>query len=684
MMDAAESTAPLQPHDRQLLLAFLILASLPHAFWLPAWISLACLLLWMILLLVQTARLPKPGRLLRVCLAAACVAAVGIGFGTISGRQAGAALLAMLVPIKILESESRRDTVVTLFLELFLLFTAVLFSQTLLVGLYLLAVVWLAAAGMMVITRHCRNPGACLLTAGKLFLQAAPLAVLIFLLFPRLHSGLLGLSPKSNQAVSGLSRSMAPGSIASLARSEKVAFRAEFHGSTPKHERLYWRAVVLRRFDGFRWTEGRPCTRLEPSLPAWSGSTEYTITLEPTGTRLMVALDLPFNWSIRSGSLEPGFLLRSKEKIESTRRYRLRSAVDYRTPRLEREQLSACLALKPGTNPKTRQLVARLTQDSQNPEHTIERVLAALSSQDLAYTLSPPQLSRTNPIDDFLFRTKQGYCEHFAQALAWMLRAAGIPSRIVAGYQGGELNPLGDYFIVRQSRAHAWVEAYQPDRGWVRLDPTRALDPDSLAPGISGPAAASSGQSGAGKDGLGLLGEAWHRTILVWDGFNHAWNSWLLGYSTDRQQALLERFGLESEAGQSIGRLILITMLAGLVALTVIFALLLRPQRRSMDPSLKAYRAFLTKLAKAGIERRPQEGPHDLADRVEILNPQLAEQAKSIISLYIRLRYREETDARLLPQLTTQVRRFKPRQQGNALAWFRAVGTRFRRTGNRP
>jgi transglutaminase-like putative cysteine protease len=683
-MDAAESTAPLQPQDRQLLLVFLILASLPHAFWLPAWISLTCLLLWMILLLVQTAKVPKPGRLLRVCLAAACVAAVGIGFGTISGRQAGAALLAMLVPIKILEAESRRDTVVTLFLELFLLFTAVLFSQTLLVGLYLFAVVWLAAAGMMVITRHCSNPGACLLTAGKLFLQAAPLAVLIFLLFPRLHSGLLGLSPESNQAVSGLSRSMAPGSIASLARSEKVAFRAEFHDSTPEHERLYWRAVVLRRFDGFRWTEGRPCTRLEQSLPAWSGSTEYTITLEPTGTRLMVALDLPLGWSLRSGSLEPGFLLRAEEKVESTRRYRLRSAVDYRTPRLEREQFSTCLALQPKTNPRTRQLVARLTQDNQNPERTIERVLAALSSQGLAYTLAPPQLSRTNPIDDFLFRTKQGYCEHFAQALAWMLRAAGIPSRIVAGYQGGELNPLGDYFIVRQSRAHAWVETYLPDRGWIRIDPTRELDPDNLAPGISGPAAASSGRSGAGKDGLGLLAEAWHRTILVWDGFNHAWNSWLLGYSPDRQQALLERLGLESEAGQSIGRLMLITMLAGLALLTGLCLLLLRPRHRSMDPSLKAYRTFLTKLAKAGIDRQPQEGPHDLADRVESLNPELADQAKSIISLYVRLRYREEIDARLLPQLTTQVRRFKPRPQGNALAWLRAVGTRFRRSGSRP
>jgi hypothetical protein len=290
----------------------------------------------------------------------------------------------------------------------------------------------------------------------------------------------------------------------------------------------------------------------------------------------------------------------------------------------------------------------------------LQEILQYFRHKDFSYTLTPPALQQDHPIDDFLFRTRQGYCEHYAQALAWMLRAASIPSRVVAGYQGGELNPVGEYFIVRQSQAHAWVEAYFKDQGWTRVDPTRFIDPGRIDPSLAGSIPGSSRSDRPQSGIFAWLEDFQHQAVLAWDGLNHAWNTWLLGYGESQQNALLRKTGLGSDIRRDLGRIILMGLISLLAFLGLLMLILLRPRFQALDPAQASYRAFLKKLEQSGLTRWRAEGPLNFAHRAAKLRPELAEDIRAITQLYVRIRYREEASRELLADLRAKVKRFHP------------------------
>jgi transglutaminase-like putative cysteine protease len=644
------------PHIRILLLA-LAAAFLPHVFWLPPWIAGFCFCLWLWRLLIDMRGWETPGRVTRLLLTGAGLVCMLLLWGTALGRIAGTGLLCLMLAVKPLETETHRDRMLLLLLALFLLFCSTLFSQSLLLGIYLFP----AAGFLLAVLIRINHPRVPLAAAARrtatILLQAAPLGLVLFLLFPRLPGGIFGLEKRSSAGVTGISERMAPGSISRVARSEEVAFRADFRAEIPAPEHLYWRAVVLTLYNGREWIPG-PLAGTSPSFRSASSKRSYEVILEPSGEKLLPVLDMPASVPDRA-RMKTGRILRARENVTSVFRYQATSVLDYTTGPPDPRYMRRCLQLS-GRNPQTRSLVRAMLKGADDPESFIQKVQAHFRTQEFDYTLNPEQLDRQGSIDDFLFGTRSGFCEHYAQAAAWMLRAAGIPARIVAGYQGGETNPVGDYLIVRNSHAHAWVEAYVRGRGWVRVDPTVAVSGAGTASGDS--AAGTRGRSWLGAAAPDWLARAWTGLRLGWDAVSHTWNLWVLGYDYSKQSALLQSLHLGRDAFRGLSRVILLATAIAFLLLGIYAAVLLKRNRPDKDRARALYDAYRAKLDRAGLETSDSEGPRDLEARVARERPDLAEEAGRIAGLYIRIRYQGLVDKQTFKQLRQAVSRLRPRK----------------------
>jgi transglutaminase-like putative cysteine protease len=611
------------------LLLSVLMVIAPHASHLPPWVSALCiaLLLWRGYLAQSGNPLPKRWMLLTITVASLCGAL--IAFHTLFGREVGVTLLMLLACLKLLELKTRRDAMALIYLACFIMITGFFYSQSLMIFLYMLVtllvvtLVWVQLHA----TRSAFKPR--LKIALSLLLQAIPLTAILFVLFPRVQGPLWGL-PQDAFAGSGLSDSMAPGSLGRLALSDAVAFRVSYQGQIPRRDQMYWRGPVLWNFDGRSWTQGRSARGISPQLSDTGQAIEYSVTLEAHNQRWLFALDMPDRIPV-AASLSDDFQLLNQEAVTARLRYGARSLLEFHANLQESpRQLRRALQLPQGLNPLSRQLAANWRSSSSSDAQIANRALRYFNQQDFHYTLAPPPLGY-NGIDDFMFTTRQGFCEHYASSFVFLMRAAGIPARVVTGYQGGEYNSFGNYYIVRQSDAHAWAEIWLKERGWLRVDPTAAIAPERVEHNLS---AALQGNSALPF--MSRNPPQWLRELsLNWDAVSYRWNQWVIGYDNERQFALLARFGIDSPSVQ------VINLLAGVMMLIGLFALyMLRPvYAREQDKTQAAWLKLCRKLAKSGLARAPHEGPWDFTLRVGAARPDLAESIQNLATRYLALRY---------------------------------------------
>jgi protein-glutamine gamma-glutamyltransferase len=614
----------------------------PHFSVLPVWLPItACLaMLW-------RGWLWKQGRLFAnswLVLGLAGAGTVGILFEyrTIFGREPGVALLVVLMSLKLMELRRPRDAVVVVMLAYFLLLTHYFFADSIPVGLWMLVALVTATAAL--IRLQAPHAGAAYDTvrhAGILVLQALPIMAVLFLLFPRINGPLWGLPQDSRKASSGLSEVMAPGSISELSLSTALAFRAEFKGPMPARNLLYWRGPVLSDFDGAIWKPDRSINNSVPKIIAWpvepltaAGKAnpslfDYTLTLEPHQQRWLLALDLPVKLPANT-SLSSSLTVLARNRVRERLRLDFTSMTQSRAGAGESPNvLGRALALPAEINPRSRKLAAGWRSELGQPAAIVESALKYFQQEKFVYTLQPPLVGRDG-VDEFLFDSKRGFCEHYASAFVFLMRAAGVPARVVTGYLGGELNPVDGHLSIRQSDAHAWAEVWINGEGWRRIDPTATIAPNRIEQGLQ-----SALPEGEALPALLRPEFDWLRTLRHrWDAIDYAWNRWVLGYDSDRQRQLLSRFGIASNWQT------LVAFLAGFMGVAMLaLGIWIARQKPRLDRAQALWIIACEAFARRGFPRAAGEGPMDYARRLSTVDPLLAEQANSIADHYVRLRY---------------------------------------------
>jgi transglutaminase-like putative cysteine protease len=452
---------------------------------------------------------------------------------------------------------------------------------------------------------------------------------------------------------------MQPGSLSRLIESDAVTFRVRFDDAPPPRAQLYWRGPVLHAFDGRKWTPGLPDlqTRIAQRVIRAGTPVSYHVTLEPHHHRWLFALDLAAPEAMRMlGVLRFDYQPISVRSIDDLVQYPMTSYPGATGGDLPEPVRRIALDLPDGFSERARELARewRAEAESAGAGDAViaQRALDYFRSELFYYTLSPPPLGR-DPVDDFLFTTRSGFCEHFSSAFTVLMRAAGIPARIVTGYLGGEVNALSPHMTVRESDAHAWSEIWLGDRGWVRVDPTGYVAPDRIEYGIDRALAANERVPGRLLRSSALLG----RLRDAWDAATFAWNDWVLGYSRERQYALLEWLGIKSPSAAklTIGLGILLTLCAA--ALSLHLAWQSRP--RAADPAQRSYARFCAKLARVRLGRAPEEGPDDFAHRAGAARPELKAAIDRITSVYLSVRYLPEPRMEHLALLRRLVHAFR-------------------------
>lgn len=631
-----------------LLAAAVVATLLTHLAHLPAWLwAPAAVLLSLRIWLRQrgAARVPA---WVRLPLTAVLFVLVLTGFGNVFGREPGSVLGCGLLALKLLETERERDARVALGFAAFMLMSALLFEQTLPFTLLACAVLLLVIAALAALQpaplptrRPLRAPFA---TAALLLGAGLPLAAAAFVLVPRLGTPLWGAPGQDTLARTGLGERMAPGSLTELLIDDSPAFRVDFDGAPPPPAQRYFRAIVLWEFDGATWTRGFGPRPPEP-LQAQAAPSTYTITLEPTDRPWLPALDVPLA-APDGARLLADRTIAAREPVARPRQYRVQSATRATlAPELGAYDRRRALALPDGFDPRARELAARWR--AQGDDEAVVRAALDLFHADFTYTLNPPLLGRDS-IDDFLFDTRRGYCEHYAAAFVFLMRAAGIPARVVTGYQGGWWN--GTYLLVRQSDAHAWAEVWLPRQGWRRVDPTAAVSPARIELGAR-----------AADDSAGWSRADWLRDLRNrLDVANRLWTEAIVRFDAMRQRGLLTPFGVASANPGDL--LLALSAVLGLAMLAATIWAMRATPAPAGDALDRTWAALRRRLERAGFATPSHEGPLDLLQRLRAAAPAAAERLGAVVDEYVDLRYRSSVpDPRRVRALHAAIGRLRLR-----------------------
>jgi protein-glutamine gamma-glutamyltransferase len=644
--------------------AILLACLAPHVTRFPWWLSLGLVCL-VLLRLLQRQRMgvavPKP---IRLALVLALTLLIGWHYGSLVGRHAGSALLATMLVLKLMESERRRDARLVVVFSVFVLLTQFLFSETLLLTAYVGLCVILIFSGLREFTEPRDDPQgwrgqATLAWRDRLrpvlvtALLALPLTIFLFLLFPRLGSPLWGAPLDPLAGRTGVSDSMSPGDISILLADDSPAFRVSFlDGRMPPSDQRFWRGPVLWRFDGHTWNrvnylfDNIEAAEVEPRGPLL----RYEMTMEPTEQPWVMALDVPLS-APEGLRLSADQVMRSRRPLNRVQRYELVSATAYRMePELRITWRNMALDLPDNFNPRSIALGRQWRAEHAGDDRAIIERALRMFNETFIYSLAPPLLGR-HSMDDFLFSTREGYCEHYASAFAVLMRAAGIPTRVVTGYLGGRYIGLGDYWLVLQSDAHAWNEVWLEGEGWVRVDPTAAVAPERVF----------SDRGAATRAGGGEASRSWWRGIGdVGDWIGHRWISAVLEFNALRQREVLRPFGVPDATWRDLG---LALVLVFSVLSVAWLALALRGTRPAHDPLRSLWRLLGRRLAAVGVARRHNEGPEDWLARACKALPQEAARLDDFRRRFIALRYATMTaEAESVAELHRDVRRYRPRR----------------------
>jgi protein-glutamine gamma-glutamyltransferase len=620
------------------LLVAQVLVIVPHLGHLPLWVIalwLGCAA-WRIQIFRMRAAYPNAWAKAGLMLGAA--AGVFLSRGSLIGLDAGVVLLVAAFILKLLEMRSRRDALVLIFLGFFTVVTAYLFDDRMLLALFNLLPVTALLAALIGLQQSAvaTQPWQTGRLAASLLLQAIPLMLLLFVFFPRLGP-LWSLPQPNDKALSGLSDSMTPADIAELSRSDALAFRASFEGQTPARSELYWRALTLEHFDGRRWSQSNFAQL--PQAPAWEKRGEplrYSILMQPSAKPWLFALDVG-ETGLEGVQQMSDFRLQRRRPVDRTLQYSVSSWPDaVRQPASLGNGLRHALQLPENGDPRSRAWAAELKQQYPQSEELVQALLRHFNREPYGYTLRPPPVG-LDSIDDFLFETRKGFCAHYAGAMTFVLRAAGIPARVVAGYQGGEYNPGGNYVQVRQFDAHAWVEYWRPEVGWTSIDPTFQVAPERIELGLEEAVAdEQSFLEGSPFSPLRYRQLTWLNQLrLGWDNVNYGWQRWVLGYQSAQQLQVLQRW-----FGRIDARLLAISLVGGGALLLSLLALwLFKPWRRERDLQRRVFKRFEQLLARHGVRHAPGEGVRAYAARAATALPGQAAEIHAFATAFEAQRY---------------------------------------------
>jgi protein-glutamine gamma-glutamyltransferase len=636
----------------------LALALLAHVTTLPLWVPVIVVVSALIRLGLARGGRSAPPRGVLIAVAALVMPLLFLRFHTFNGLVAGTALLSVTAGLKLLETKTQRDIYIITLIIYFVSLAALLEGDSFWLLAYLIGVCWLTTATLLRVTSSGPTPGwrRSLRYGGRVLAQALPLALVFWLFFPRFAAPLWQVPNDSKTAASGLSDTMSPGDITQLALSDEVAFRVRFDSAAPPAQERYWRGPVLDHFDGHSWTRstsglgGAP-----PPLQPQGAAYRYTVMMEPHQHQWLFMLDWPSTWNQPHAGLSSDYTLMQPEPLSR--------AVDVVGTSYTRVEYSEPLKPKTRTrdldqprnrNPRTQQLAREMRSAHADDLELVRAVLDMFRQQPFYYTLTPPKLS-DDSVDEFLFDTKRGFCGHYASAFAALMRAAGIPARVVTGYQGGTLNPYGDYWILRQSDAHAWTEVWIDGRGWTRIDPTAAIAPERVERGLADAVNADD-----------PLASRWQRnapwfagTRLQLDLLREIWRERILDFDQDSQRKLLEMLKIPEPDGQKLVMVLAAAMALALVWLTWQVHRELAPP--SKDVAGRTYARLCAKLAAAGMARKVHEGAEAYGMRVARQRPDLADTVTALCRHYSSLRYAAPSERITLGQFQAGVRAFRPK-----------------------
>lgn len=584
---------------------------------------------------------PTLPKVVRYTATALSLAALAFSFGELFGRRAAVSLLAAMLALKLIECERIRDARLIVSFSFFLCATQFLFTQGIFMPVYGLAsiAIGLVALAQLQRTEAFHPVGAApklkfstlteVMFGLRLLLVAIPMGIALFVFFPRWATPLWGVPETTLDAKSGLTDSMSPGSIQNLFMDDSPAFRVEFAGAMPAQAQLYWRGPIFWNYVDNTWTGsffGRSIeaeTRPEESTADW----RYTVQMEPTEQRWLFALDYPALAPQNTRITMDFQLLRSLPVVQLLQ-YEMASDPDYvDAPQLKETLRLNALDLPEDLNPQTRELVLAWRRDYPGDLDFIRHVLNYFNEEEFHYSLDAPLLGR-HAIDDFLFDTRTGYCEHYASAFAVIMRMANIPARIVTGYQGGWYSDMGNYLLVRQSDAHAWAEVWLDGKGWARVDPTAAVSPLRV----------QQGSRSAFSAPRHLLDFDWLRSARnVADLAEQRWNDWIIEFSSQRQARMFSRFGLDYASPATLMTMLFVVLAIGALLVMPFLSRLIGQVDR--NPVARAWRSFLRRLKKAGFHPAASKGAMELAADARVCLPASAEAINRIAGLYSRHRY---------------------------------------------
>ena len=553
----------------------------------------------------------------RLLLVVAMLGAVYWQIGMRFGRDTGCAVLASMLAIKASELRSLRDARSLLGFALFAPFAAFLLDQgPATMGLALLAVLSaLLSMQRLADEEHRTGTPALRLQLrgiGKLVAIGVPLAMATFWLLPRLSSPLWGV-PERALSRPGLSDNMAPGEWIDLMADDSPALRVQFTGKAPPPQQRYWRGPVMWDFDGRTWQRARWTGRGQPaSVTAGPQTYRYRLDYEPTDRRQLVSLDLPTQ-AVANAELSPDYELFAQRPLSALTRWELQSAPPARFDTDLPDQLrKRALALPPGFNPRTLTLARQWRAEAGNNDDAVVQRALQWITREFAYTLDTPLLGR-NSVDEFLFQQKAGFCEHFSSSFVVLMRAAGIPARVVTGYAGGTYNGFGNYWVVRRMDAHAWTEVWLAGRGWVRVDPTAAVAPERIYDTLDDRLQIAGGGNFAEIGMWASLGQ-------VSDLLRRGWNDLVLSFDADRQQRLLQPFGIDRLDTSQLAAIFGVFAVSALAWM----GWLLARGERERDPLLRAWHRLGRRYGKLGLAREPHEPAIAWAQRVARAHPNTA------------------------------------------------------------
>lgn len=600
---------------------------------LPLWVAGVWLvaLIWRVQ--IFRGRIGFPNAWLKLLLGGVCVVLIVASYAGVSGVEPMVGFLVCSFTLKLIEMRTRKDALIVLFIGFIAIAAQFLFAQGIASAVYGGFSFWiLISAWRAVVGRRDKRWTHQLRHSFFSLAQSLPLLLIMFLIMPRIGP-LWSVPMPKGQGQTGFSDRLKLGDISDLVKSQELAFRAEFEGVPPHPQSLYWRGLVLDQFDGREWFAGSYwlLSKLGAGNPPIAESLlTYTVILEPHQQQWLFSLGYPVDAAssqIDIRRLRTGLLF-STRPVAQRIQYQVASLPELTDDEATvSRDLHGLLDYPEGVNPRTRELARSWVAQGLTPPAIVERALELFRTR-FYYTLKPERLG-VHSVDEFLFETREGFCEHFAAAFVSLMRSAGIPSRIVVGYQGGGVKPNG-VVTVRQADAHAWSEIWLGERGWVSVDPTAAVAPNRIELGVE--------QALDEADRQLLASSLWLSGLRDrWDTLSYSWQRWVLNYDNDKKDAFLSRwFG-----GSGPWRVALVFIGVCALCVTAIVVLYwLRQRPPPPTPEDRLIKTLIRRLGAMGYERAPEETLRDYLQRVGREQPALAEPLSRIADAYYSTKYR--------------------------------------------